>query len=119
MYIICINSVLLSQVSLASASVVVGQVQSISDLFHQPSFPVPYLLDSWTLNTLVTLLSYSLQATPTTNDVRQDQATADDVIQATPTLKEQALPLPTDSLQTTDQLLLVRYTLSLSLSLSR
>nr|XP_046146915.1 polycystic kidney disease 1 like 1 [Oncorhynchus gorbuscha] len=94
------------QVSLASASVVVGQVQSISDLFHQPSVPVPYLLDSWTLNTLVTLLSYSLQATPTTNDVRQDQATADDVIQAMPTLKEQAIQLTTDSLQTTDQLLL-------------
>uniref|UniRef100_A0A674DR28 Polycystin 1 like 1, transient receptor potential channel interacting n=1 Tax=Salmo trutta TaxID=8032 RepID=A0A674DR28_SALTR len=106
MYIICINSVLLPQVSLASASVVVGHVQSISDLFHEPSVPVPYLLDSWTLNTLVTLLSYSLQATPTTNDVRQDQATADDVIQATPTLKEQAIQLTTDSLQTTDRLLL-------------
>ncbi|CAB1340947.1 unnamed protein product, partial [Coregonus sp. 'balchen'] len=66
------------QVSLASASVVVGHVQSISDLFHQPTFAVPYILDSWTLNTLVTLLSYSLQATPTTDDVRQDQATADD-----------------------------------------
>ncbi|XP_045066252.1 polycystic kidney disease 1 like 1 [Coregonus clupeaformis] len=94
------------QVSLASASVVVGHVQSISDLFHQPTFAVPYMLDSWTLNTLVTLLSYSLQATPTTDDVRQDQATADDVIQATPTLKEQAIQLTTDSLQTTAQLLL-------------
>ncbi|XP_019897257.2 polycystic kidney disease 1 like 1 [Esox lucius] len=73
------------QVSLASARAVVDQVQSISDRFHQPSVPVAYLLDSWTLHALVTLLSYSLEAAAPADGLVRDKASVDDVIPARPT----------------------------------
>ncbi|KAL1006596.1 hypothetical protein UPYG_G00074250 [Umbra pygmaea] len=92
------------EVSLASVSMVVARVHSISDQFHQPRVPVPYLLDSQTLNTLVTLLSLTLQAAAPAGNLRQQQDSADDIKQATPT--EQAIQLILDSLQTTAQLLL-------------
>ncbi|XP_070784659.1 polycystin-1-like protein 1 [Enoplosus armatus] len=62
------------QVTLASARQVTVHVQVISDQLSESSAPVWYYLDQKTLNTLVTLLSYSLQASVTSDDFAPEMA---------------------------------------------
>uniref|UniRef100_A0AAQ6IQD0 Polycystic kidney disease 1b n=2 Tax=Anabas testudineus TaxID=64144 RepID=A0AAQ6IQD0_ANATE len=50
------------QVSLVGARRVIVHIQAISDQFLESSSPVQYSLDSKTLNTLITVLSHTLQA---------------------------------------------------------
>lgn len=52
----------LFEVSYASARRVVVHVQTISDWFVESSAPVQYNLDYKTLNSLIALLSYTLEA---------------------------------------------------------
>ncbi|KAA8580858.1 hypothetical protein FQN60_013816 [Etheostoma spectabile] len=78
---ICILKNLLqvsSQVTLASARRVTVHVQVISEQFSDSSTPVRYYLEQKTLNTLLALLSYSLQAAVTRNDVTAEMSTSAD-----------------------------------------
>ncbi|XP_044196388.1 polycystic kidney disease 1 like 1-like [Thunnus albacares] len=63
-----------SQVTLASARRVRAHIQAISEQFSESSVPVWYHLDQKTLNSLVTLLSYSLQAAVTGYDFTTNSA---------------------------------------------
>lgn len=51
-----------------SARRVIVHIQAISDQFLQSSTPVLYSLDNKTLNTLITVLSYTLQAVVNSHD---------------------------------------------------
>ncbi|KAG9347888.1 hypothetical protein JZ751_003905, partial [Albula glossodonta] len=50
------------QVTLDSARLVTSHIQDISAHFKEPSVPVSYSLDEWTVNALVSLLSHALLA---------------------------------------------------------
>ncbi|XP_044196392.1 polycystic kidney disease 1 like 1-like [Thunnus albacares] len=63
-----------SQVTLASARRVRAHIQAISEQFSESSVPVWYHLDQKTLNSLVTLLSYSLQAAVTSYNFTTNSA---------------------------------------------
>ncbi|XP_028425777.1 polycystic kidney disease 1 like 1 [Perca flavescens] len=79
---ICILKNLLqvsSQVTLASARRVTVHVQVISEQFSESSALVRYYLEQKTLNTLLALLSYSLQAAVTSNDVTAEMSTSADI----------------------------------------
>ncbi|XP_054479391.1 polycystic kidney disease 1 like 1 [Anoplopoma fimbria] len=80
---ICILKNLLevtSQVTLVSARRVTVHVQLISEQFLDSSASVWH--SQKTLNTLVALLSYSLQAALTSNDFTSEMSTSDDIIQS-------------------------------------
>ncbi|KAG8009401.1 Polycystic kidney disease 1 like 1 [Nibea albiflora] len=82
---ICILKDLLqvtSQVSLASARRVTLHVQIISEHFSESSARVRYYMDQKTLNTLVALLSYSLQAAVTGNNLAPEMSNSVDIKQA-------------------------------------
>uniref|UniRef100_A0A3Q3J1C2 Polycystic kidney disease protein 1-like 1 n=1 Tax=Monopterus albus TaxID=43700 RepID=A0A3Q3J1C2_MONAL len=70
------------QVSLESARRVTAHVQAISDQFLESSTPVQYHLDHETLDTLITLLSYILQATATSHDFTLETPHSVSIIQA-------------------------------------
>ncbi|XP_037613525.1 polycystic kidney disease 1 like 1 [Sebastes umbrosus] len=71
-----------SQVTLASARRVTVHVKVISEQFLESSAPVWYFLEQKTLNTLVALLSYSLQAAVTSNNFTAETSTSADITQA-------------------------------------
>lgn len=113
----------------SSARRVTGHVQVISKQLSESSAPGRFYLDQKTLNTLVSLLSYSLQAAVASNDFTPAMSTSADITQ---TLKsdphdeiqdspssvyikrdgsistKQALQLIADILQTASDLMLVR-----------
>ncbi|XP_065805230.1 polycystin-1-like protein 1 [Labrus bergylta] len=70
------------QVSLASARRVTAHVQDISERLSQARAPGGYHLNQETLNTLVTLLSYSLQAAVNSNDLSSEKFNSGDTKQA-------------------------------------
>ncbi|KAE8279963.1 Polycystic kidney disease 1 like 1 Protein abecobe [Larimichthys crocea] len=70
------------QVSLASARRVTIHVQVISEHFPESSAPVLYNLDQKTLNTLVALLSYSLQTAVTGNNLALEMSNSVEIKQA-------------------------------------
>ncbi|XP_059183422.1 polycystin-1-like protein 1 [Centropristis striata] len=71
-----------SQVSLVSARQVTVHVQVISEQFSESSGPVRFYLDQKTLNTLVAVLSYSLQAAVTQHHFTPEMSTNADITQA-------------------------------------
>ncbi|XP_035510575.1 polycystic kidney disease 1 like 1 [Morone saxatilis] len=82
---ICILTELLqvtSQVTLASARRVALHVQAISKQFFASSAPLWHHLDQETLNTLVSLLSYSLQASLTSDDFAPEMSYNADIKEA-------------------------------------
>ncbi|XP_073344382.1 polycystin-1-like protein 1 [Pagrus major] len=76
-----------SQVTFASARQVTLHVQAISEQISESDAPVWYYLDEKTLNTLITLLSYSLQAAVRNKDFTPEMSNSADV----------KLPLESDS----------------------
>ncbi|XP_044033057.1 polycystic kidney disease 1 like 1 [Siniperca chuatsi] len=71
-----------SQVTVASARRVTVHVQAISEQFLDSSTPVWNSLDQKTLNTLVALLAYSLQAAVTSYDFTPEMFNSADIKQA-------------------------------------
>ncbi|XP_071384147.1 LOW QUALITY PROTEIN: polycystin-1-like protein 1 [Centroberyx affinis] len=67
------------QVTLVSAKQVTAHIQAISERFES-GVPVLYCLDLITVHTLLTLLSYSLQATATADDLTPETANTDDIM---------------------------------------
>ncbi|XP_078019104.1 polycystin-1-like protein 1 [Epinephelus lanceolatus] len=81
---ICILKNLLqvtSQVTFFSARRVTGHVQVISKQLSESSAPARFYLDQKTLSTLVSLLSYSLQAAVASNDFTPAMSTSADITQ--------------------------------------
>ncbi|XP_034428977.1 polycystic kidney disease 1 like 1 [Hippoglossus hippoglossus] len=70
-----------NQVSLASVRHVTLHIQTISDLFLESSAPVQHHLDHETLDTLLVLLSYILQAAVTDHDVTPKTANKGNITQ--------------------------------------
>uniref|UniRef100_A0A3B4XJB1 Polycystin 1 like 1, transient receptor potential channel interacting n=1 Tax=Seriola lalandi dorsalis TaxID=1841481 RepID=A0A3B4XJB1_SERLL len=70
-----------NQVTLASARQVAVHVQAISDLFLESRAPVHYHLDHRTLNTLVVLLSYILQAAGKNHNFTPQMPNMDNITQ--------------------------------------
>ncbi|XP_070709442.1 polycystin-1-like protein 1 [Pempheris klunzingeri] len=71
-----------SQVTLASARQVTDHVRGISERFSESSAPIWYDLDQKTLDTLVGLLSHSLQAAVASNDFPPGMSNSADIKQA-------------------------------------
>ncbi|XP_056155168.1 polycystic kidney disease 1 like 1 [Lampris incognitus] len=69
------------QVTLSSAKQVTDYIQAISERFADPAVPVLHYLDQGTVNTLVTLLSYCLQAAAATDVVILETFNNDDITQ--------------------------------------
>lgn len=68
--------------TLASARRVTVHIRVISERFSESSAPIWYYLDQKTLNTMVALLSYSLQAAVTSTDFTPEMSNSADIKQA-------------------------------------